>query len=99
MPPAHSRPESPAAATLSARAMWPWLAEAVTYADLETAGTVVLVGLEAEEEAPLIFLRLRKAVRKKGLVVKTIAAIVSSTRRIMTMQFASEVLFIGILAK
>jgi NADH-quinone oxidoreductase subunit G len=33
----------------------------VTYADLESAGTVVLVGLEPEDEAGTIFLRLRKA--------------------------------------
>ncbi|MGJ9413256.1 NADH-quinone oxidoreductase subunit G [Aeromicrobium sp. CF4.19] len=32
----------------------------VTYADLERAGTVVLVGLEPEDEAGAIFLRLRK---------------------------------------
>ena len=34
----------------------------VTYADLETARTVVLAGLEPEEEAGTIFLRLRKAI-------------------------------------
>jgi len=33
----------------------------VTYDDLETASTVVLVGLEPEDEAGTIFLRLRKA--------------------------------------
>ena len=33
----------------------------VTYADLETARLVVLVGLEPEDEAATIFLRLRKA--------------------------------------
>jgi len=33
----------------------------VTYTDLETAPTVVLVGLEPEDEAGAIFLRLRKA--------------------------------------
>ncbi|WP_127479149.1 NADH-quinone oxidoreductase subunit G [Nocardioides pantholopis] len=35
----------------------------VTYADLEAAGTVVLAGLEPEEEAGTLFLRLRKASR------------------------------------
>ncbi len=35
----------------------------VTYADLESAAKVVLVGLEPEDEAGAIFLRLRKAVR------------------------------------
>ena len=38
-------------------------AAAVTYADLESASTVVLVGLEPEDEAGAIFLRLRKASR------------------------------------
>ena len=37
------------------------LRSTVTYADLETASTVVLVGLEPEDEAGTIFLRLRKA--------------------------------------
>ena len=37
---------------------------AVTYADLESAATVVLVGLEPEDEAGTIFLRLRKARRR-----------------------------------
>ncbi len=35
----------------------------VSYADLETAPVVVLVGLEPEDEAGTIFLRLRKGVR------------------------------------
>ena len=38
---------------------------AVTYADLETATTVVLVGFEPEDEAGAIFLRLRKAVARR----------------------------------
>jgi NADH-quinone oxidoreductase subunit G len=33
----------------------------VTYADLERASKVVLVGLEPEDESPILFLRLRKA--------------------------------------
>jgi len=37
---------------------------AVTYADLESAATVVLVGFEPEDEAGAIFLRLRKASRR-----------------------------------
>ena len=37
---------------------------AVTYADLERAGTVLLVGLEPEDESPIVFLRLRKAFRR-----------------------------------
>ena len=38
----------------------------VTYGALEQAPAVLLVGLEAEEEAPSVFLRLRKAYRKRG---------------------------------
>jgi NADH-quinone oxidoreductase subunit G len=45
----------------------------VTYADLEKAPSVLLAGFEPEEESPIVFLRLRKAVRKKGLQVKAIA--------------------------
>lgn len=39
--------------------------EGVTYTTLEKAPAVLLVGLEAEEEAPGIFLRLRKANQKR----------------------------------
>ncbi|WP_326797733.1 NADH-quinone oxidoreductase subunit G [Streptomyces sp. NBC_01808] len=45
----------------------------VTYGALEKAPVVLLAGLEAEEEAPGVFLRLRKAWRKKGLKVYSIA--------------------------
>jgi NADH-quinone oxidoreductase subunit G len=45
----------------------------VTYAALEAAPVVVLAGLEAEEEAPIVFLRLRKAVRRRGLKVIAVA--------------------------
>ncbi|MFE6163333.1 NADH-quinone oxidoreductase subunit G [Streptomyces sp. NPDC056486] len=38
----------------------------VTYAEVEKAPAVLLVGLESEEEAPGVFLRLRKAWRKHG---------------------------------
>ena len=38
----------------------------VTYTSLEKAPAVLLAGLEAEEEAPIVFLRLRKAHRKHG---------------------------------
>ncbi|WP_243790197.1 NADH-quinone oxidoreductase subunit G [Saccharopolyspora gloriosae] len=37
---------------------------AVTYADLEAAPAVLCVAFEPEEEAPIVFLRLRKAARK-----------------------------------
>jgi NADH-quinone oxidoreductase subunit G len=45
----------------------------VTYADLEVAKTVLLVGFEPEEESPIVFLRLRKGVRKHGTVVVSVA--------------------------
>ena len=41
----------------------------VTYADLEKAPAVLLAGFEPEEESPIVFLRLRKAVRKNGVQV------------------------------
>ena len=45
-----------------------------TYADLEAAPTVLLAGFEPEEESPIVFLRLRKAVRTRGQQVFTVAA-------------------------
>ncbi|MGH3331448.1 MAG: NADH-quinone oxidoreductase subunit G, partial [Nocardioidaceae bacterium] len=45
---------------------------ATTYAHLEHAAKVVLVGFEPEEESPIVFLRLRKAARK-GTQVFSIA--------------------------
>jgi NADH-quinone oxidoreductase subunit G len=45
----------------------------VTFGDLEHAPAVLLVGLEAEEEAGVIFLRLRKAVRTRSTQVLSIA--------------------------
>lgn len=46
----------------------------VTFADLEHANAVVLVGFEAEEEAPVVFLRLRKGVRHHGTRVYSVAS-------------------------
>ena len=37
----------------------------LTYADLESAGTVILAGFEPEDESPIVFLRLRKASRRR----------------------------------
>jgi NADH-quinone oxidoreductase subunit G len=45
-----------------------------TYADLEHASAVVLVGFEPEDESPIVFLRLRKAVRAHGTRVYSIAS-------------------------
>jgi NADH-quinone oxidoreductase subunit G len=45
----------------------------VTYGEIERAPAVVLVGLEPEEECPILFLRLRKAHRKGRLAVHAVA--------------------------
>ena len=46
---------------------------AVTYDDLTKAPAVLLAGLEPEEESPIVFLRLRRAVRKNRLAVYDLA--------------------------
>jgi NADH-quinone oxidoreductase subunit G len=45
----------------------------VSYSDVDSAPSVVLVGLEPEEECPILFLRLRKAFRKGRLAVHAVA--------------------------
>lgn len=47
--------------------------DAVTYADLEAAPTVLLVGFEPEDESPIVFLRLRKAFRKRHAKVYAVS--------------------------
>ena len=49
----------------------------VSYADLEQAPAVLLARFEPEDESPIIFLRLRKAVRRHGLRVYSVAALAS----------------------
>ena len=49
------------------------LSNEVSYADLESASTVVLAGLEPEDEAGAIFLRLRKAARNSRTRVVSLA--------------------------
>ena len=49
----------------------------VSYADLEAAPAVLLAGFEPEDESPIVFLRLHKAARKRGLPVFSIAALAS----------------------
>jgi len=60
---------------------------AVTYADLEAAKTVVLVGFEPEDEAGAIFLRLRKASRgtRPGGGTRVLAIAPFSTRGLRKM--------------
>jgi NADH-quinone oxidoreductase subunit G len=45
----------------------------VSFSDLESAPVVVLVGFEPEDEAPIVFLRLRKAARKHGVPIYAVA--------------------------
>ena len=47
---------------------------AASYDELEHASTVLLVGLEPEEESPILFLRLRKGVRTHGTRVYSVAS-------------------------
>jgi NADH-quinone oxidoreductase subunit G len=49
----------------------------VTYADIESSTTVLLVGFEPEEESPIVFLRLRKAVRRNRTAVFAVAPFAS----------------------
>ncbi|MEP6980827.1 MAG: NADH-quinone oxidoreductase subunit G [Nakamurella sp.] len=49
----------------------------VSYADLDTASTVLLVALEPEDESPILFLRLRKASRRPATAVFAVAAVAS----------------------
>ena len=49
----------------------------LSFTDLEQAGTVLLVGLEPEEESPIVFLRLRKGTRAGRTVVHSVAAVAS----------------------
>ena len=49
-----------------------------TYAELESAPVVVLAGLDAEDESPIVFLRLRKAARKGTVKVFSVAPFASA---------------------
>jgi len=69
------------AAFLAAEVAGRTLGSGVTYSDLESAKRVFLVAFEPEDESPLIFLRLRKAVRKKGLQVTTVAPYLTNGSR------------------
>ncbi|MER8100053.1 NADH-quinone oxidoreductase subunit G [Kitasatospora sp. NPDC094016] len=51
--------------------------EGLTYERLEQAPAVLLAGFEPEEESPIVFLRLRKANRDRGLKVYSVAAFAS----------------------
>ena len=49
----------------------------LTYADLDRAPTVLLAGFEPEDECPIVFLRMRKAVRAGKQTVYSLAALTS----------------------
>ncbi|CED90218.1 MAG: NADH-quinone oxidoreductase subunit G [Actinomyces succiniciruminis] len=54
---------------------------AVTYRSLESAGQVLLIALEPEDECGSLFLRLRKGVRAGGVKVATVANLASAGSR------------------
>jgi NADH-quinone oxidoreductase subunit G len=49
----------------------------IRYADLEAAPAVLLAGFEPEDESPIVFLRLHKAVRKHAQRVFSVAVLAS----------------------
>jgi NADH-quinone oxidoreductase subunit G len=49
----------------------------VSYADLQRAPAVLLAGFEPDDESPIVFLRLRKAVRAGTLTVYSVAPLAS----------------------
>ena len=53
----------------------------VTYRDIDRADRVVLLGFEPEEESPIVFLRIHKQVRKRGLKVQSVAPFASRGSR------------------
>ena len=50
------------------------IGNSTSYRDIDGADQVLLVGFEPEEESPIVFLRLNKAVRKRNLKVHAIAS-------------------------
>lgn len=65
-----------------------------TYADIDDADQVVLLSFEPEEESPIVFLRIHRQVRKRGLSVSTDAPIRSRGSKKLKAQLvesASEV--------
>jgi len=60
--------------------------QGVSFTDLENASAALLVCLEPEEEAGMIFLRLRKAFRKRNLTSWTLAPYASNGARKMGAQ-------------
>lgn len=59
----------------------------VTNADIDRADSILLVGFETEEESPIVFLRVHKQVRKRGLKVIAIASKLSTGNEKLKAQF------------
>ncbi len=76
----------------------------VTYAELEAARAVLLVAFEPEEESPIVFLRLRKAARRVGTRVFTLApfrspgALKTAARLIQVVPGGETAVLTGLLA-
>ena len=49
----------------------------ISNSDIDSADHILLVNFEAEEESPIVFLRIRKQVQKRGLTVATVAPFLS----------------------
>ncbi|MCX6430025.1 MAG: NADH-quinone oxidoreductase subunit G [Actinobacteria bacterium] len=62
-----------------------------TYIDIDRADAVLLVGFEPEEESPIVFLRIHKQVRKRGLKVTAIASKLSIGNEKLKANFISVV--------
>ncbi len=61
----------------------------VTNADVDRADSILLVGFETEEESPIVFLRVHKQVRKRGLKVTAIASKLSTGNEKLKANFVS----------
>ena len=61
----------------------------VTNADIDRADSILLVGFEPEEESPILFLRIHKQVRKRGLKVTAIASKLSSGNKKLKVKFVA----------
>ena len=58
-----------------------------SYQDIDRADHVLLLGFEPEDESPIVFLRLFKAVRKRKLPITVIAALASRGTKKLSAQF------------
>ena len=61
----------------------------ISNADIDRADSILLVGFETEEESPIVFLRVHKQVRKRGLKVTAIASKLSTGNEKLKANFVS----------